>query len=392
MATSRAIDRRHFLRLSLLPAAALPLAACDPGAFGGGMSTGGRPGPVQVGLLVPSGAADPQLGIISDSLTKAAQLAVAEAEPGLVTLRTYSTAADPGRAQQAAQQAKADGANVILGPLLAQNAAAVGTVMASSNTAVLTFSNNSDIAGRNVLMLGNTFENIAAELGQYAAGQGRRRVFIINARSAAEQVIRDAAISGLSGTGVQVVGSAEFELSQEGLAAAMPGIANSVRAAGADALLLTSDTQAALPTLVGMLPDYGLGPSAIQYMGMARFDRPPSATSLPGLQGGWFTMPDAAPTAEFNQRYIAANGAAPHLLAPLAYDGIRVIAQQARKSGPAGVTPQALMNAGAFSGATGTFRFLSDGTNRRSLSVATIRNNSVTILKQASSRLGATGS
>ncbi|WP_172326899.1 penicillin-binding protein activator [Mangrovicoccus sp. HB161399] len=391
MAPPRAFARRQFLgALSMIPAAAA-LSACDPGAFGS-VSRGGSPGPVNVGLLVPSGAADPQLGIIADSLTKAARLAVSEAEPGLVTLRTYSTAADPGRAQQAAQQAKAEGANIILGPLLAQNAAAVGTVMASSNTAVLTFSNNSDIAGRNVLMLGNTFENIAAELGSYAASQGKRRVFIINARSAAEQAIRDAATRGLSGSGVQVVGSGDFELSQEGLVAALPGIAAAVRGAGADTLLLTSDTQAALPTLVGLLPDYGLPPSQFQYMGMARFDRPPSATSLPGLQNGWFTMPDTTPTGEFNQRYIAANGNAPHLLAPLAYDGIRVIAAQARKSGAAGLTPQALISAGAFSGATGTFRFLSDGTNRRSLSIATIRNNTVTILKQASSSLGAFGS
>nr|WP_236638101.1 ABC transporter substrate-binding protein [Mangrovicoccus ximenensis] len=309
-----------------------------------------------------------------------------------MTLRTYSTAADPGRAQQAAQQAKAEGANIILGPLLAQNAAAVGTVMASTNTAVLTFSNNSDIAGRNVLMMSDTFDNRAAELGSYAASQGKRRVFIIHANSTAEEAIRDAAVRGLSGTGVQVVGTGSFDLSQEGLTAALPGIAASARAAGADSLLLTSDTNAALPTLVGLLPDYGLPPNEFQYMGMTRFDRPPSATSLPGLQGGWYTMPDTTPVGEFNQRYIAANGNAPHLLAPLAYDGIRVIAEQARKSGPAGLTPQALSSAGAFSGATGTFRFLSDGTNRRSLSIATIRSNTVTILKQASSRLGAFGS
>ncbi|WP_226898349.1 ABC transporter substrate-binding protein [Mangrovicoccus algicola] len=391
MAPPRAFSRRQILGAAALMPAAMTLGACDPAAFGTA-TRGGAPGPVTVGLLVPSNAADPQLGLIADSLTKAARLAVSEAEPGMVTLRTYSTAADPGRAQQAAQQAKAEGANIILGPLLAQNAAAVGTLMAQSNTAVLTFSNNTDIAGRNVLMLGDTFENRAAELGAYAASQGKRRVFIINARSAAEQVIRDAAVRGLSGTGVSVVGSGEFDLSQEGLVAALPGIAAAARGAGADALLLTSDTQAALPTLVGLLPDYGLPASQFQYMCMARADIPPSATSLPGLQGCWFTMPDTTPVGEFNRRYIAANGNSPHLLAPLAYDGIRAIAAQASRSGPAGLSPQALINAGAFSGATGTFRFLSDGTNRRSLAVATIRSNTVSILKQASSRLGATGS
>ena len=393
MPETRALSRRRLLgalRLALIPAA-LVLAGCDPASFTGGGGATGRPGAVQVALLVPAGAPDPNMAVISDSLTRAAQLAVSESGAGLVTLRVYSTAGDTTRAVAVAKQAVAEGADIILGPLYAQNAAAVGNALPRSMS-VLSFSNNTAVAGGNVFVMGNTYDNIAAQLGSFAAQQGKRRVFVINAQSAAEVAIRDAAISGLGGTGVQVVGTGTFDLSQDSIVAALPGIAAQAQAAGADTLLLTSDTYEALPTLVGLMPDFGLPKTTYQYMGVARWDRPPSATSLPGLQDGWFTLPDPAAAPEFNRRYIAAHGEAPHLLASLAYDGIRAIAQQASRGGASALTPQAMVNSGGFSGATGNFRFLSNGTNRRDLAIATIRNNSVTILKQANSGLGAFGS
>lgn len=391
MAFKRRFRRRELLgslKWALLPAV-LTLSACDPAAFGTG---GGTAGQVQVALLVPSGAADSQVAGIADSLTRAANLAVSELDNPLITLRTYSTAGDASVAAASAQQAIKDGADVILGPLYAHTAAAVGRAVAGTGTAVLAFSNNTDVAGGNVFVMGNTFENIANQLGTYAASNGKSRVMVINARTPSEEFAKDAIVRGLAGTGVQVVGSASFDFSQEGLISALPNIATQARNAGADTLFLTSDTQGALPTLTNLLPDHGLGMDAYQYLGLSRWDRPPSASSLPGLQEGWFAIPDPRATAEFNQRYIASSGNAPFPLASLAFDGINAIAVQAKKSGTAGVSPQGLVSAGSFAGVEGTFQFLSNGTVRRGMAVATIRSNNVVILQQAPTRLDSAGS
>lgn len=391
MARLRLFRRRDLfgtLKLALLPAV-LAVAACDPAAFG---TSGGSTGKVQVALLVPTGASDSQVAGLANSLTRAANLAVSELDSPLIELRTYSTAGDAAVAAASAQQAINEGADVILGPLYAHTAAAVGRAVAGTGTAVMAFSNNTEVAGGNVFVMGNTFENIANQLGSYASRKGKTKVMILNARTPSEEFARDAITRGLAGTGVQVVGSAAFDFSQEGLVAALPGIATQARNLGADALFLTSDTQGALPTVTNLLPDHGLGPDAIQYIGLSRWDRPPSATTLPGLQGGWFAFPDASASAEFNQRFIAATGSAPFPLASLAFDGINAIAVQAKKAGAAGVSPQALVRAGSFAGVEGTFRFMSDGTVRRGMSVATIQNNSLVILQQAPTRLGATGS
>ncbi|MEM8554125.1 MAG: penicillin-binding protein activator [Pseudomonadota bacterium] len=362
-------------------AAAMVLTACDPGAISS--SPGGRPGAVTVALLVPAGASDVQVAAIADSFTQAAQLAVEDHGGGLVTVRAYPTAGEENQSVAVAQQAMADGADVILGPLYAQNAAAVGRVVAANGKSVLAFSNNTDVAGGNVFLLGNTFENTAAQLGQYAARNGKGRVMVINADQPAERFGMQAIVRGMAGTGSQVVGTGDFEFSQEGLVAAMPDIASTAKAVGANSIFLTSDTQGALREVTNLLPSHGLGPEQVQYIGLTRWDIPRSATSLPGLQGGWFALPDPNAVAAFNAKYATAYGVSPHPLAALAYDGITAIAKQANTSGRAGLTPQALVSAGTFTGATGEFSLQIDGTVRRSLAIASIENNAVVILQGA---------
>ena len=94
------------------------LAACDPIAMNGSASTGGPsidPGaPVAVALLVPWGGGNAGDDALSDSLEKAARLAVSDLEGVKIDLRVYGTGGNPARAQESALQAVADGAKIIL--------------------------------------------------------------------------------------------------------------------------------------------------------------------------------------------------------------------------------------------------------------------------------------
>jgi len=379
-------------RLGLLPSL-LFTAACEGGSLGGIM---GGPGPVQVGLLVPSGSGDPQVEQIAESLTLAARMGVKDLQSKdgdkyPITLRTYTTAGDANRAAAMAQQAVSEGANVILGPLYAQEAIAVGNAVAKSGVTVLSFSNNSDAASGNVFVLGNTFENISTRLASYARAQGHRRAMVINADTANETVARDAFVRAAGAAGLTVVGTASFPFSAEGVTNAVPGIIQQAEANGADILFLTSTTDGALPNLTAALTTQGMTLPTVQLAGLTRWDLPGSATALPGLQGGWFAIPDPGSVAQFNSRFVSANQKNPHPLAPLAYDGMIAIGYQAARAGAAGLKRNALIQAGTFAGATGAFRFLQDGTVRRGLAVATIRDHAVSILQQAPSTLDATG-
>ncbi len=242
-----------------------------------------------------------------------------------IDLRVYDTGGNPQRAAQVAQQAVSEGASIILGPVFAEEANATGVAVASQGVNVLSFSNNPAIAGGNVFVLGQTFQNTATRLVRFANGRGRGNIFIVHGRDTAETLGRDAIQGAINSSGARLAGTASFDLSQQGVINAIPGIANQIQLSNANAVFLTSGTAGALPFLADLLPENGVNPAVTQYIGLQRFDIPSSALSLSGLQGGWFALPDPSTSQQFQSRYTAAYGAPPHPLAALAYDGIAAI-------------------------------------------------------------------
>ena len=112
---------------------------------------------------------------------------------------------------------------------------------------------------------------------------------------------------------------------------------------------------------------------------------------MPGVQGGWFALPDPQRTAQFNSRFQAANGNAPHPIAGLAYDGIAAIGALAKSNQREALGRNALTQPAGFQGVNGVFRLRADGSNERGLAVATIRNKQVVILSPAPQSFGGAG-
>ena len=113
--------------------------------------------------------------------------------------------------------------------------------------------------------------------------------------------------------------------------------------------------------------------------------------ALPGLQGGWFAIPDPGIKASFEGRYSAAYGASPHPIAGLAYDGIAAIGALVKSGQSDALTRSALTQGSGFVGVNGVFRQLSDGTNERGLAVARIQNNQVSVIDPAPRSFGGAG-
>ena len=253
--------------------AALALAACEPGPIGGGPSANSS-GPVTVALLVPKSSPTQGDGVLAASLENAARLAMADLQGAQIDLRVYDTAGNSATAAAAAQQAVSEGAQIILGPLRADAANAAGLAVAGQGVNVLSFSNNASIAGGNVFVLGNTFENTANRLASYAAKQGKRRVVVVHSTDVSGQLGRNAIQQAVSGTSASVVASVPYDLSQQSVIAAVPQVASAVTGNNADMLFLTSTTAGALPLYSQLLPEAGVSPSTVQFTGLARWDVP----------------------------------------------------------------------------------------------------------------------
>ncbi|WP_371229311.1 penicillin-binding protein activator [Roseovarius sp. 2305UL8-3] len=367
------------------------LAACQPVSLGGGSPSGGSGGKVAVALLVPHGAASPQEQKLARDLEAAARLAVADLQGVQIDLRVYGTSGSAARAQEAALNAVADGAQIIIGPLRAEAANAAAVAVASKNINVLAFSNNPTIAGGNLFILGQTFDNTANRLMRYASRQGKNRILAVYSNNLSGQLGRQAIERAVSANGGTMAGSVGYEFSQNGVVAAVPKIKAAAANGAADAIFMTSNAAGALPLFTQMLPEQGLGPDATQYIGLARWDVPPQTLELPGVQGGWFALPDPSRTAQFRSRFAAANGGQPHAIAGLAYDGIAAVGALAKSGRRGALGRNSLTQSAGFQGVNGVFRFRPDGSNERGLAIATVRNQKVVVIENAPQSFGGAG-
>lgn len=384
---------RKALRLLILSLFALALAACDAGMTGG-VSRGGpsvdTSKPVPVALLVPRGGSASD-DLLANSLENAARLAMRDLTGVAIDLRVYATAGNAATAASVATQAVNDGAKIIIGPVYAEAANAAGVAAAGAGVNVLAFSNNTTIAGGNVFVLGPTFQTTADRLVSYAASQGKSRIVVVSAQDVAGQLGRTSIQNAISRSGATLAGSVDYPLSQQGVIDAVPRIKSTVDSSGADAVFMTSSTASALPLLAQLLPEAGIQPTVTQYIGLTRWDIPSPTLSLPGLQGGWFALPDPARSAAFSAKYQAAYGGTPHPIASLGFDGIAAVGALVAKGKSNALTGAALTQGAGFQGASGIFRLRSDGTNDRGLAIATIRNNQVVVIDAAPQSFGGAG-
>ncbi|MCC5991251.1 MAG: penicillin-binding protein activator [Rhodobacteraceae bacterium] len=376
------MGRRGFLMSS---GAMMLVGACDMPAIGAA-GTGARVDParpVQVALLVPGGTGDEGRETLARNLENAARLAMADMQGVQIDLRVLQTGGDAGRAAQLAAQAVDDGAGIILGPLFSESATAVGNAVAGAGVNVLSFSNNPAAAGRNVFLLGSTFENTATQLFAYAAEQGKGRVMLITEQNEAGRVAESAARAAAARTSAELVTVQSYAFSQQGVVDALPRISQAARASGAQSVFLTAGSEGALPLLADLLPQNGISTRDFQYLGLTRWDIPPETMRMRGLQGGWFAVPDAALAARFDTRYAAAYGEAPHPVAGLAYDGMAAIGTLLRQGGSDALSAARLTQGSGFIGVNGVFRLRTNGLNERALAIAEIRDNSRVILRPA---------
>ncbi len=373
---------RKLAKTAAVLATAAFLTACETTGLGGGPSINTSK-PVPVALLVPAGSANSGDAALARSLENAARMAMADLQNVQIDLRVYDTRGSSNTAAEVAQRAVADGAKVILGPVYAQAANSAGLAVLNNNVNVLSFSNNTSIAGGNVFVLGPTFDNTANRLVNFAGSRGKNNMVIVHSNDAAGQLGQSAIANALSNSRVNNAGTVGYDRSQQGVINSVPTIKATVDASAADSVFLTATTAGALPLYSQLLPEAGVSPATTQYIGLTRWDIPAQTLELPGVQGGWFALPDPAKAQSYRQRYNNTYGEAPHPISGLAYDGIAAIGALVSQGKSDALTASALTQNAGFQGVGGIFRLRSNGTNERGLAVATIQNKQVVVIDPA---------
>ena len=123
-----------------------------------------------------------------------------------------------------------------------------------------------------------------------------------------------------------------------------------------------------MPQVVQALAANGVNPKRVQLLGTGLWDDP-RIFSNTSLEGGWFAAPESAGFRSFAGRYRARYGNDPVRTATLSYDAVALVAALVKTQGAQRFSEQILTNSSGFAGIDGIFRFRSDGTSERGLSV-----------------------
>ena len=347
------------------PATSLPAtsgAALLPDAFADGTTT--------VAILAPLTGADAAVG---QQLVNAAQMAAVERGGQNYVLIAKDTQGTPTGAAAAAQQAIQERADIIIGPLRAQNVAAVAPVAALAGISVVAFTTDATVAGPNSFVLGLTPENEVERIVAYAARQGASVVAALVPQTAYGSVAVNALQAaapraGLAIGPIQVYNPTDSDHS--------PAV-QSLQSGGFDTLFIP-DGGTSLARIMPFVAYYNVdrGRRVLgtgQWLGSATL-------SEPATNGGLFASVDQRMRDAFSAKYQGAYGAQPSLVAGLAYDAAAMAAELGRSNN---FSSAAIANPNGFSGVYGAYRFGPDYVADHALAVLQVSSGGFAVIDPA---------
>jgi ABC-type branched-subunit amino acid transport system substrate-binding protein len=340
-------------------------------------------GQIKVGLLLPLSAPG-NAGLAGQSMRNAAELALAEFNNPNIQLLVKDDAGTAQGAQQAAQEALDQGAEIILGPLFAHSVTQAAQVARARNVPVIAFSTDSNVAGRGVYLLSFLPESDVDRIVEYAISQGRRSFVAMVPDNAYGAVVEAEFKQVVSRKGGRVVALERYPAQGGNMGDAAKLIAQA--ATHADVLFLP-DAGDGVISAVQALNAAGLNLKRLQVIGTGLWDDP-RIFGEPSVAGGWYPAPDSAGFRAFATRYRARFNQDPVRTATLAYDAVALVAALVKTQGPRRFAPDTLTNASGFAGIDGVFRFRADGTNQRGLAVLRVTSSGGQVVSPAPHTFG----
>lgn len=326
----------------------------------------------RVALLVPLSGPNSDVG---QAIANAATMALIDTNSDSVRITTYDTATG---ADSAAARALSDGNKLILGPLLSEDVTPVLARARPAGVPIITFSNDSNVAARDVFVMGISPDASIDRTVAYAAGRGSKRFAILvpdgEYGARAETAFRNA-VAARGGTvtardtydrGNTSIVSAALRLKKKG---------------GYDAILIAENARLSIQA-AGSLRAAGAATPLL--LGTERWAGDATVANSAALRGALFSTVSDDRFGQFSDSYRARFGSAPHRIATLGYDAVLLTIRLARNWMPgSGLPTGRLVQSDAFLGVDGAFRFRADGSIERAMEVRQVGKGRIDVVSIA---------
>lgn len=328
----------------------------------------------RIALLVPLGGEAAGLG---QAIANATTMALLDTGADNLRITTYDTS---NGVAGAAGQAIADGNKLILGPLMADEVPTVQATARAAKVPVISFTNESSVAGPDVFVIGHIPEQSIRRSVEYARTKGATRFAALvpegdygnRAVSALDNALRD--------YGGVLAGKQTYARGNTSIVSA----AARLRAAGGYDTVLIADS----PRL-GIEAADELRRSArtrARILGTELWSGEVALTRAKSMDGALFSAVSDQRFKKFADSYAARFGAQPHRLSTLGFDSVLLILRVARDWKVGTPFPKkALYYEGGFIGVDGAFRFSRNGVVERALEVREVKGGDITPVDPAPS-------
>ena len=333
-------------------------------------------GTPKIALLLPLSASG-GTGTAAQALKNAADLAMADLPGASVELIVKDERGTPDGAREATKQAIAEGASVIIGPLLASSVQATGSIARTANRPVIAFSTDIGVAGRGVYLLSFLPQSDVDRILSFAAAKGKKTIAALIPEStygnAVNATLQDvAARNGITIKAIERYTPGAIDPAAQRLSAIKDQI---------DALFIPENGDNA-SAVAKALSSAGLDPKKIQLLGTSAWDDP-RIFSTSAFVNGWFAMPDKSGFETFAAKYRERFGSDPTRIATLAYDAVFLLNALKKNKGDKAFDAETLATPEGAIGLDGLFRFRQDGTNQRGLVVMQVNKGGATKIDNA---------
>ncbi len=328
----------------------------------------------RVALLVPLSGSNAGVG---QSIANATMLALLDTRTEKVRITNYDTA---GGAAAAASRAIAEGAQLILGPLLADDVRAVAPIARAAGVPVVSFSNDAGVAGNGTYLMGYAPGQSIARVVDYAKGRGVTTFAGLVPNGLYGERASTAFLRAVESGGGQVVSLQTYGRTPGGITTAVTRLA----AKAPYGAVLVADGGNAAAAAAPQVRRVS-GPTT-RLLGTELWNSESSIAAKPSLNGAWFASVSNTLYRQYATKYRARFGSGPYRLSSLGYDSVLLTVRIARDWKVGSAFPEGrLRDAGGFAGIDGAFRFGRDGVAERALEVQEIKGGTTVTVSPAPS-------
>ena len=379
---------------------------------------------IRVAMLVPLTG---NVGHIGRDFLDAAQIALFDVSSIKIELLPYDTKGSREGARLAAEAAIADKANVILGPFLSRNIAAVKSAIGWRGIPMLSFSNNAKalwaVGGADAWLTGFLPRQQLRDLLTYAQSMGRSNLAVYSPDNAYGRLVIELTQSIADELGINLLIARTYDPNETDFAEQIKDFSNYNSRYGQyktmlselrelykapenqtealakriewlekhpelpqpefDMILIPALSEIVLRAIVAQLAFYEVDTKQVKVLGLQSWDDFAGITAEPSLEGAWFVAPDREERQKFAHRFKKAHGRAPHRLASLGWDAMALVSVLGARHGVDGLKKESLTNAYGFQGVDGIFRLRDNGLVERPEAIYEIMPRGVEIIKPA---------